>query len=107
MAIRLRIATKIFALAVCLLALTVALSFVGTVQTGKLRAEQDRIADHYLPLHGDLDEVDTFSFKRELAFEQRLALVTTPSPAPRDLEKAADIYQDHNAHVSDSIAEAE
>jgi adenylate cyclase len=107
MAIRFRIATKIFALAVGLLALTVALSFVGTVLTGQLRTEQDRIADQYLPLHGDLDDVDTFSFKRELAFERRLALATLPSADPRDVENAADVYQDHNAHVTASIGEAE
>ena len=107
MAMRFRIATRIFTLAVTLLALTVVLSAFGTWMTRQLRIVLVRIADNYIPLHDVLDEVDVFSFKRQLAFEQRLALMNQPSPDPRDLDFATSSFQDHDAHVTDTIARAD
>jgi adenylate cyclase len=107
MAMRFRIATKIFTLAVTLLALTVALSAFGTWMTGKLSEVLGRIADHYIPVRDVLAEVDTFSFKRQLAFEQRLALMGQPSPDARDLDFATSSFQDHDAHVTDTIGRAD
>jgi adenylate cyclase len=107
MAMRYRIATKIFTLAVTLLALTVALTAFGTWMTRKLGQVVVRIADNYIPLHDVLDEVDTFSFKRQLAFEQRLALMNQPAPDERDLDFATSSFQDHDAHVTATINRAD
>ncbi|HEV8145850.1 MAG TPA: adenylate/guanylate cyclase domain-containing protein [Bryobacteraceae bacterium] len=104
---RYRIATKIFTLAVTLLALTVALTAFGTWMTRKLGQVVVRIADNYIPLHDVLDEVDTFSFKRQLAFEQRLALMNQPAPDERDLDFATSSFQDHDAHVTATINRAD
>ncbi len=107
MAIRYRIATKIFALAVFLLTLTVCLSVFGTWKTRQLRLDLDQIASQYLPLHETLDDVDTYCFERQIAFEKRLGLLSEAKVDPSEIAEAEQNYDDNNGHVAVVIAAAE
>ncbi len=82
MAVRIRIAVKIFALAVSLLALTVALSIFGIWQTRHLRLELSRVADRDLPLQNMVQETDYAALLRRLAFERCVALAAESRPRP-------------------------
>src|SRR6185295_15678803 len=103
MAMRFRIATRIFALAVTLLALTVALSAFGAWMTHQLRSDMSRFADEYQPLQETLNEVGVYTFKRQLAFQQLLALVTLGPPDPRELDHVKTALEDYRSHIDASI----
>ena len=107
MALRYRIGTKIFALAVVLLLLTVVLSSFGAWKTNELHSVLDRIADVYIPLHEVLDDVDTYGFKHQLDFEQLLGLITNPSSDPQELQTTREDLTDHDSRVQNAIAEAD
>jgi len=107
MAVRIRIATKIFILAVSLLALTVALSAFGTLQTHKLNAEQQRIADLYIPLNKVLGQVDNNGLRRRIAFEHWLSLVTAVRPdTGQKLKDVTTEYTDQDNQLHGDIDRA-
>ena len=70
MVIRVGIATKIFALAVSLLGLTVALSVFGTWQARALHQDLTRIAQVDLPLEQSVQELDHIGLLRLTEFER-------------------------------------
>ena len=101
MAVRIRIAVKIFGLAVSLLALTVALSIFGIVQTRHLRLELKGVAEGDLPLEDLVQETDSAALIRQVAFERWLGLMRTPHPDARALAETVDLYQKQSQAVDD------
>src|SRR5258708_1906463 len=95
--VRIRIATKIFFLAVSLLCLTVALTAFGTLQTDQLVKENDRIWSRYMPLNNTLDDVDVDRLKRRLAFERWERVEISDHPDPSQIAAAAAEYRAHDA----------
>ena len=93
MAVRIRIGTKIFALALCLLALTVALSLFGTIQSGRLQRELVQEASRDLPLEEVVMRLDQTGLRRRIEFERWTTLLDQAKPDPGALKKVAGAYK--------------
>ena len=106
MAVRIRIATKIFALALILLALTVALSTFGVGQTDRLRVELLRITDYYVPLSDILADLDVHSLYRRLDYERWRNLADRPQPDARAMAPLEQDYRQHNSEIEHDIQKA-
>src|SRR5579862_3470561 len=104
--VRIRIATKIFALAVVLLCLTVALSAFGTWQTRLMRAELVRIARRDLPLDQLLQDLDRDGLNRRLDFERWLTLLDRPRPDSVALEKDSADYRAADGQIDADLSGA-
>jgi adenylate cyclase len=105
MAVRIRIATKIFALAVALLCLTVALSAFGTWQTRRIKVALLRITQRDIPLDGILQDLDKDGLERRLQFERWLAALGRV-PNPGDADQASKDYQAIDKTVERDVARA-
>jgi class 3 adenylate cyclase len=113
MVIRIGIATKIFALAVSLLGLTVALSVFGTWQTREIHRDLTRIAQVDLPLEELVKELDYIGLLRRMEFERWLAQLQRPHPDAQELERIAASHGrlthsgfDHVVHLKKILDEA-
>ena len=104
--VRIRIATKIFFLALSLLCLTVALSVFGTWQTHVLRNELDPIWSVYQPLNNVLDDLDVNSLKRRLAFERWQTQLSADRPETGKLAQAASDYRRFDQLVHSDVDHA-
>jgi len=96
MAIRFRIGTKIFTLAACLLALTVALSIFGALQSRRLQKELVRESSRDLPLEETVMRLDQEGLRRTLEFERWAGLLDQPGPDPESVRKISLAYKEHN-----------
>src|SRR5260370_4114213 len=101
--VRIRIATKIFFLAVSLLCLTVALTAFGTLQTDQLVKETDRIWSRYMPLNNTLDDVDVNSLKRRLAFERWERVESSDHPDPTQIAAASAAYRAEDTQLHSDL----
>jgi adenylate cyclase len=106
MAVRIRIATKIFALAAILLLLTVALSAFSLWQTHQLQGELSRIHERYLPLDNELSDLDVHGYQRRLAFERWRALLEKPAADPRIAAQIQKEYAQHNTELAGDVSAA-
>ncbi len=106
MPIRIRIATKIFALAVFLLLLTVALSIFGMFQTRRVRGELDRIAQRDAPLQDIIGRIEMDGLRRSLLYERWMALLKDSKSDAKAIDAVAANYNQLGQEVTDSVSKA-
>ena len=110
MVIRIGIATKIFAFAVSLLGLTVALSIFGTWQTRELHRDSTSIAQVDLPLEEMVKELDSIGLLRRMELSAGLRSCRSPTPtrrrssgSPRRTKRLTQAGQDHVTRLKEML----
>jgi len=106
MAVRFRIGVKIFALALCLLSITVALSIFGTLQSRSLRRELVQESSRDLPLEDVVMGLDQQALRRRLEFERWTALLDQANPDPDAVNKVAASYKSYDNALRKDIDQA-
>lgn len=106
MSVRTRIATKIFGLAVFLLALTVFLSFFGLWQARQLKKDLDSIAARDVPLDDFVDNLERHGLERRLEFEKQLEKLDDAVPDTAAIEAAKAKYASLNQDVARDLSDA-
>jgi adenylate cyclase len=104
MTVRIRIGTKVFALAISLLSLSVALSIFGAIQAREMQLELREIAEDYIPLDNWIQQMDGNGLRGRLAFEKWRAALDSPSPDAKVIDGAYANYRDFIAKGQRDLA---
>ena len=106
MAVKIRIGTKIFALAVFLLCLTVALSIFGAIQAKQLRAELVQVAERDIPLDDALEDLNGDMLRRSVEFERWLGQLNNPMPDEAVIKEASEAHEKYASEARKDIMRA-
>jgi adenylate cyclase len=104
MTVRFPIGTKILALAVFLLSLTVALSAFSAQQAREIRLELQEMAESYIPLDDMIESLALDGLRERLAFERWRASLSAPNSVSGILKEASTNYQAVTARVQEDFA---
>jgi hypothetical protein len=103
MAPRIKIATKIFGLAIFLLCLMIGLSVFSTHQVSQLRSDLTNLAENNVPFTDLVADFDVSGVRRRLAFERLYAQATLPTPEAPVVQEATENYAKFTENVKKDL----
>ncbi|NDB96630.1 MAG: hypothetical protein EBZ78_10830, partial [Verrucomicrobia bacterium] len=105
MAPRIKIATKIFGLAIFLLCLMIGLSVFSTHQVSQLRSDLTNLAENNIPFADLIADFDVSGVRRRLAFERLYAQANLPSPEASVVQEASQNYTTFTENVKQDLVQ--
>jgi len=105
MAPRIKIATKIFGLAIFLLCLMIGLSVFSTHQVSQLRSDLTNLAENNIPFADLIADFDVSGVRRRLAFERLYAQANLPAPDPSVVQEASQNYATFTENVKKDLVD--
>ena len=103
---RLRIATKIFGLAVLLLCLTVALAGFLLWHVTRLQRQMQVIVQREVPLANSLADLNEYGLRRRLAFERWFGTLEAPQPNQKVIKESQADYAECSERLKQEWATA-
>lgn len=104
MTVRIRIGTKILALAAFLLSLTVALSAFSAWQAREIRLELQEMAESYIPLDDLVETLVLDGMRKRLAFERWQGALSGPNSGSGIIGEESSNYQAFTARMQEDFA---